>query len=142
MFLYLKLLVLFVLSILGCFYLMAKTKKYKTFFAFLFLGFADLIYLLIFLSLKLDFYAYFPFPADIFHGLKIIFCTFVSLIIHSLAADYENSKNAGFFRLLVVLVVFGFVYYLLDTLMVEDLNNFAKEKFREFYNYISRNPRW
>jgi hypothetical protein len=26
--------------------------------------------------------------------------------------------------------------------MVTDLSPLAKEKFREFYNYISRNPRW
>ncbi len=79
---------------------------------------------------------------DIIHGFKIVFCAFLSLVTYSLAADYENSKNAGFFRLLVVLVVFGSVYYLLDNLMPDDLSNLAKDKFREFYNYISRNPRW
>ncbi len=141
MFLYLKLLVLFVLSIFGCFYLMAKNKKSKSLFGFFFLAVADFIYLLLFLSLKLDFYAYFPFPADIFYGLKIVFFSFTSLVIYKIIPDYENSKNSGFLKLFFVLYVFGSVYYLIDILMVTDLSPLAKEKFREFYNYISRNPR-
>mgnify|MGYP001159307544 CR=1 FL=1 len=141
MFSYLKLLVLFVLSLFGCFYLLAKSKKSKNFFAFLFLAVADIIYLLLFLSLKLDFYAYFPFPSDIIHGLKIVFIGFISSVIYYALKDYENEKNSGFLKLFFVLFVFGSIYYLLDTLLVDDLSPLAKEKFREFYNYISRNPR-
>ena len=85
----------------------------------------------------MEFYGFFPFPANTIHGVGLILCPVISYVAYAIPADFENSKFVGFLRLFFVLSVFALMYYLLIDLSGQDLSHLANKYLRQFYDYIS-----